>query len=199
MIALPPIEDAIACLRADGVVLLPTDTIYGLAAAPESPKAIEKIYALKSRPRALNLPIMVASVAQLADFDIDVNDRVQKLIASPYVPGAVSLVVGFNRPPKQFWLVGRDEVAIRIPKHDWLLALLAAYGPLLVTSANASGKSSTPDNVAAILAELDGRPDLVVDGGTIRNTSSTIVNCRFDPPVIEREGAVTAEEIFDIF
>jgi len=72
--------------------------------------------------------------------------------------------------------------------------VLRRTGPLLVTSANAHS-ADTPDNIRDILAQLDGAPDLVVDGGTLRTTASTLVNCRIDPPVIERLGVVPESEV----
>ena len=88
----------------------------------------------------------------------------------------------------------RDEAAVRIPNDNRLLAVLRKTGPLLVTSANAHS-AETPDNVQDILAQLDGAPDLWIDGGLLRTTASTLVNCRVDPPVIERLGIVAESEV----
>ena len=96
------------------------------------------------------------------------------------------------------WLEGRDEVAIRIPDDERLLAVLRATGPLLVTSANASGQPITPPLVVDILPQLQGQPDLVVDGGSIKTIPSTLVNCRKDPPQIEREGVIATSEIMAV-
>ena len=91
-------------------------------------------------------------------------------------------------------LEGREEVAIRIPNDERLLAVLRATGPLLVTSANASGQD-TPKNVGEILEQLNGQPDLAIDGGEIKTIPSTIVNCRLNPPKVEREGVIPTAEI----
>ena len=98
--------------------------------------------------------------------------------------------------PVPAWLAGRDEVAIRIPDDARLLQVLERAGPLLVTSANAHG-AGTPDRLDQILAQLDGAPDLAVDGGTLRTVPSTLVNCRREPPVIEREGSIPAARVME--
>ena len=95
------------------------------------------------------------------------------------------------------WLEGRDEIAVRIPDDERLLAILRATGPLLVTSANAHG-SGTPETLAGALSQLDGAPDLAIDGGLLQVVPSTLVNCRREPPVVEREGAIPAREIEEI-
>jgi L-threonylcarbamoyladenylate synthase len=176
------------------VVLLPTDTVYGLAVSPNFDKSIDRLFALKRRPRNVNLPIMVASDAELEPLGFDVTAPARRLLRSPLIPGSLTLAMGFRSDYRPAWLAGRDEAAVRIPNDERLLSVLRATGPLLVTSANAHS-SETPDNVADILAQLDGAPDLSVDGGTLHTTASTLVNCRVDPPVIERVGVVPESEV----
>jgi L-threonylcarbamoyladenylate synthase len=186
----------VRCLKAGGVVVLPTDTVYGIAVDPNFPDAVDRLYALKQRPRRMNLPIMVASADDLEPLGLHVNEPARRLLASPLVPGGLTMAMGFAgqfRPP---WLEGREEVAVRIPDDARLLAVLAAAGPLLVTSANAHG-AGTPLTLAEALAQLDGAPDLAVDGGALKDVPSTLVNCRLDPPVVEREGAIAASQVLE--
>jgi L-threonylcarbamoyladenylate synthase len=110
------------------------------------------------------------------------------------VPGPLTLAVGVSAPDLAPWLRGRDEFAVRIPDDERLLAILRTTGPLLVTSANlhaAGVRESVPD----ILPTLVSEPDLVIDDGNRDTVSSTLVNCRRLPAVIERVGAVPEEEI----
>lgn len=186
--------EAIASLKEGGVVLLPTDTVYGLAVHPDFPEAVDRLYAMKDRPRNMNLPIMVADVADMEALGVAINAPTHRLLNSDYVPGALTIAIGFVDAPKVAWLEGRDEVAIRIPDDEHLLAILRATGPLLVTSANASGHD-TPTEVAAILEQLHVAPDVAIDGGTIPTIPSTLVNCRVNPPVIEREGVIPATDL----
>lgn len=183
------INKIIDCLNNEGVLLVPTDTVYGLAIKPGSELAIDKLYQLKSRPKSVNLPIMVHSINDIEDLGVEITEAAKKLLNSDLIPGALTLAVGFKDVPKKDWLKGRVEVAIRIPDDQNLLSILEKTGPLLVTSANKHG-NKTPNNVGAILNDLDGKPDYVIDDGIRNETPSTLVNCRVNPAVIEREGAI---------
>ena len=188
------INEIVECLGNGGVVLIPTDTVYGLAVSPEFDESIDRLFALKRRPRNVNLPIMVASDAELEALGFEVSESARRLLRSPLIPGSLTLALGFSSDYRPAWLAGRDEAAVRIPNDERLLSVLRKTGPLLVTSANAHS-AETPDNVADILAQLDGAPDLSIDGGTLRTTASTLVNCRIDPPAIERIGVVPEAEV----
>jgi L-threonylcarbamoyladenylate synthase len=189
-------NETVRTLREGGVVLIATDTVYGLAALPTNEQAVDKIYALKSRPRNMFLPIMVADMQDLEALGLDINTYVRKLCASDLVPGAVTFVLGFkDGAVKPHWLAGRDEIAVRIPDNALLLSVLKASGPLLVTSANRHGQPVTQACVKDILDELEGSPDLVIEDGLGKEVPSTIINCRFDPPVIERNGIIPVDII----
>lgn len=188
------VAEIVACLENGGVVLLPTDTVYGLAVSPKFDKSIDRLFALKRRPRNVNLPIMVASDAELEPLGFEIGESARRLLRSPLIPGSLTLALGFHSDYRPEWLAGRDEAAIRIPNDERLLAVLRDAGPLLVTSANAHS-ADTPDNVNDILAQLDGAPDLSIDDGLLRTTASTLVNCRVDPPKIERLGVVPESEV----
>jgi L-threonylcarbamoyladenylate synthase len=188
------IDDIVKCLMSGGVVLLPTDTVYGLAVSPNFDKSIDRLFALKRRPRNVNLPIMVASDDELEPLGFQISESARRLLRSPLIPGSLTLALGFRSDYRPPWLAGRDEAAIRIPNDERLLAVLRQTGPLLVTSANAHS-ADTPDNVDDILAQLDGAPDLSIDGGKLKTTASTLVNCRVDPPRIERLGVIPEAEV----
>lgn len=181
-------------LTRGGVAVLPTDTVYGLAASPAHDAAIDRVFALKKRPRTRNLPVMTADAAQIASLGAIITPSAEKLLASRHVPGALTIAFGLDSARAPAWLAGREEVAVRIPDHALMRAVLALSGPLLVTSANAHGLA-TPESLADVLAQLDGAADVVVDGGVLSNTPSTLVNCRADPPVIERIGAIPEDVI----
>ncbi len=191
------VERARLALAGGGVVLLPTDTVYGLAVRPDRDDAAERLFAIKQRPRSRNLPVMVASGGALGALGVRVTGKAMRLIASDLVPGALTIAMGFGEAGPVRWLEGRREVAIRIPAEPFMLELLARSGPLAVTSANLHGRP-TPGTVTEILDELILEPALAVDGGRRDAVPSTLVNCAVDPPVVEREGVVprsTVEEI----
>jgi L-threonylcarbamoyladenylate synthase len=196
--ALPPagpetVRRVQRCLLAGGVVLLPTDTVYGLAVHPTREDAKEKLFVMKRRPGNRNLPIMVSSVDQLPALGVEITEPARRLMAE-FFPGPLSVALGLRPGAAPPWLAGRVEVAVRIPADDDLLAILAATGPLLVTSANLHARS-TPESVESVLADLDGEPDLIVDGGPRRTVPSTLVNCNLPTPVVERPGAVATADI----
>jgi L-threonylcarbamoyladenylate synthase len=188
------VSEIVECLGNGGVVLLPTDTVYGLAVSPNFDKSIDRLFALKRRPRNVSLPIMVSSDEELEPLGFEISESARRLLRSPLIPGSLTLALGFRSEFRPAWLEGRDEAAVRIPNDERLLAVLREAGPLLVTSANAHS-AGTPDNVAEILEQLDGAPDLYIDRGILKTTASTLVNCRVDPPVIERLGVVPESEV----
>jgi L-threonylcarbamoyladenylate synthase len=179
------------------VVLLPTDTVYGLAVSPNFEAAIDRLYALKNRPRQRNLPIMVASIAALEQMGVEMSESAGKLLRSHFVPGALTLAMGFKEKPLLPWLEGREEVAIRIPNDPELLAILEKTGPLLVTSANAHGMP-TPEKLEDAIAQLHGKPDQAIGGGLLKSVPSTLINCRVNPPVVERVGIIPAEALLKV-
>src|SRR3569832_579135 len=187
-------DSIVECLGKGGVVLLPTDTVYGLAVSPKFDESITRLFALKRRPRNVNLPMMVASDAEREPRGFEVSDSARRLLRSPLIPGSLTLAMGFSSDNRPVWLAGREEAAVRIPNDERLRSVLRETGPLLVTSANAHS-AETPDNVSDILAQLDGAPDLSIDGGTLRTTASTLENCRVHPPRIERIGVVPESEV----
>lgn len=189
------VDKIVESIEKGGVALLPTDTLYGLAASPKYTEAVNKIYDLKHRPKNNFLPIMVANITDLEKLGLDLNSNAQKLINSDLIPGALSLILGFKNEKRPVWLTGRNEIAIRIPNDEELLQVLQKTGALLVTSANKHGNPNTQSSVKEILNELDGKPDIVIDKGIKNEIASTIINCRLNPPIIERQGFIKKGEI----
>jgi L-threonylcarbamoyladenylate synthase len=187
---------AVHALRRGGVVLLPTDTVYGLAVVPGNPDAMNRVYALKGRPEDKNLPVIVSGEDQVTALGVDWTASAAAL-AARWWPGALTLALGFCDAPRPGWLAGRDEVAVRCPDATFLLEVASVCGPLLVTSANAHG-APTPASAADAAADLDGRVDLVVDGGELHGAPSTLVNVRRTPPVVERVGRIAMPEIAEV-
>ena len=185
---------AAQCLLAGGVVLLPTDTVYGLAVYPGHDESVTRLFAIKGRPRSVNLPVMLTSGDQVPALGGVVTPAADKLLRSKYVPGPLTVAVGTAPGRLVPWLRGRAEFAVRIPDDERLLAIIERTGPLLVTSANLHAQA-VRESVREILPTLAIAPDLVIDDGIRDTVPSTLVNCRLDPPVVERVGAVPREEI----
>jgi L-threonylcarbamoyladenylate synthase len=172
-----------------GVAVVPTDTVYGLAARPADAGAVQSVYRMKGRPEGMPLPVLAASLAQVRALGVVFTPGAEAL-ARRWWPGPLTLAFGFaahlDRPA---WLDGRGEVAVRIPDHDFLRALLEQTGALLVTSANPHG-APTPRTAHDVVACLGSMVNLVVDGGELHDIPSTLVNVNGAEGSVEREGAI---------
>jgi L-threonylcarbamoyladenylate synthase len=185
---------AVASLRAGELVVLPTDTVYGLAALPDDIEAVHKVFQVKDRPLHLNLPVLAASLDQVHQLGVAFSHAATTL-ASRWWPGPLTMAFGFSGPvDRPRWLAERDEVAVRIPDHPFLQALLERTGVLLVTSANLHG-SATPPSADEAAGSLARHVSLIIDGGTLVTTPSTLVNVRALQPVVEREGTISRAAI----
>jgi L-threonylcarbamoyladenylate synthase len=180
------IAAAAAAIRAGATAVIPTDTVYGLAATPASAGAI---FGIKNRPRAKALPVLAAGAGALAGI-AELDDVAQGLAAKAW-PGPLTIVV--RRAAAFTADLGGDEetVAVRVPAHEVALELLRATGPLAVTSANVSGEPpATTCEAACALA-----PGAVcLDGGTCDGEPSTVVTLVGEPAVL-REGALPADDV----
>jgi len=107
------VNEIVECLRNGGVVLLPTDTVYGLAVSPNFDESIDRLFALKRRPRNVNLPIMVSSDDELEPLGFQISESARRLLRSPLIPGSLTLALGFSSDYRPAWLEGRDEAAVR--------------------------------------------------------------------------------------
>jgi L-threonylcarbamoyladenylate synthase len=183
-----------ARLSAGGLVVVPTDTVYGLASIPTLDDAVQSIYRAKGRPEHLHLPVLAASVAQVRQLGVAMSDA-SSALAERWWPGPLTMVFGFvPHAVRPTWLDGRDEVAVRIPQHAFLLALMRVTGVLLVTSANRHG-APTPAGAGEVAAVFGSEVSLVVDGGLLNSVPSTLVNVRDGHATVEREGALSVSAI----
>lgn len=165
-------EAAQEVLAAGGLVVIPTDTVYGLAAHLFSPASTARIFELKGRPTSRPLAVLVADLAQacaLAIFD----DEARKLAEEGW-PGPLTIVLNSAKHLGQLGGDG-ETVGIRVPRHPFCLSLLRLTGPLAVTSANPSG-GTTPAGVGEITELFGDGIDLYVDGGEISTAASRVVS-----------------------
>ena len=172
------IADAAACLRAGGLVAMPTETVYGLAADATSDAAVAAIYAAKERPAINPLISHVLDIEAAREHAIFGPEA--ETLARAFWPGPLTLVLPVASTCRISLLAraGLDTVAVRSPSHETARALIEAAGvPLAAPSANRSGAVS-PTTAAHVVADLDGRVDWILDGGPCRHgLESTIVAC----------------------
>ncbi len=170
-------------VAAGGVVLVPTETFYGLAADPFSATGVARVYALKGRPRVLALPVLCADWRQVEEL-VEVAPHNREVLERVW-PGPLTVVL---RSRARAACAPGGTLAVRIPGLELLRDLLALTGPLTGTSANRHGLAPAR-RPAAALAALDGRPDLVLDGGaTPGGSASTVVDLTVEPARVLRGG-----------
>jgi L-threonylcarbamoyladenylate synthase len=190
------IAAAAACLRGGGLVAMPTETVYGLAADATSDAAVAAIYAAKERPTINPLIAHVLNVKAAQEHAVFSAEA--ETLANAFWPGPLTLVlpVALNCRISLLARAGLDTVAVRSPSHETARALIEAAGvPLAAPSANRSGAVS-PTTAAHVVADLDGRVDWILDGGPCRyGLESTIVACLSSRPQLLRPGAITQEDI----
>ncbi len=192
----PESQEAASRLLANGgLVVIPTETVYGLGANALDSRAVLSIFAAKGRPADNPLIVHLASVDQLATVTSRIPDAAKTLF-SLFAPGPLTLVLPRTRCLPDEVTAGLDSVGIRIPSHPVARLLLSKCGlPIAAPSANRSGRVS-PTNFAMACEEMDGRVDAIIDGGQCEvGLESTVAQVTDSGVVILRPGAVTLEMI----
>jgi L-threonylcarbamoyladenylate synthase len=189
------IAEAAAVIRSGGTVAFPTETVYGLGANGLDPAAVERIFIAKGRPRRNPLILHVASTEQARRLVTDwpvVADN----LAARFWPGPLTLILPRAAMIPDLVTAGLPSVALRMPSHSVALALIRKSGvPIAAPSANLSG-SPSPTLATHVLADLDGKIDIVLDGGPADiGVESTILALIGEQPVLLRPGGVTREDL----
>ena len=188
---------ATAAVLRGGLVVLPTDTVYGIGADAFRPAAVSSLLAAKGRGRQMPPPVLVGSVRAASALVEDLGPFGQQLI-DEFWPGGLTLVCRAGRSLK--WDLGdtKGTVALRMPKHPVALALLAETGPMAVSSANLTG-SPAAITAAQAREQLGDTVDVYLDGGPCEtDTPSTIVDLTDDMPRLLRTGVVSIGRLREI-
>lgn len=188
-------DAAARCLEGGGLVAFPTETVYGLGADATNARAVARLYEAKGRP-AFNPLIAHVRDLEAAQRIARFDDRSLRL-AEAFWPGPLTLVLSKANgcPVSDLATAGLETIAVRVPAHPVAQEILRAFGkPVVAPSANISGHVS-PTIAAHVLGDLDGRIDLIVDGGPVSvGVESTIVGC-FETPMLLRPGGLPREDI----
>ena len=181
---------ALRHLKQGGVVALPTDTLYGLAADVFNAAALRRVFDIKGRPAELALPVLVSDVEQAERVARDFPPAARRL-AQAFWPGSLTLVLPKTPDLSPLITGGRDTVAVRMPQHWAPLALAAGLGrPITGTSANRSGAPDLP-TLAALQATLGDAVDYIIaQGPPPQGAPSTIIDLTGDRPTLIREGVL---------
>jgi L-threonylcarbamoyladenylate synthase len=186
---------AITAIRAGEVVVLPTDTVYGLAVDGLRPEPVERLYRLKGRADTQPTALVVASVERLLDYLPELSGK-SLAVVQTLLPGPYTLVL--PNPGGAFrWLSGTrpEALGIRVPSLEVAAgAVLEATGALAMTSANHPG-GRDPRSLSEVPRDLVEGAAAVVDGGRLPGIASTVIDLTGDDPVILRDGAVASTEV----
>jgi L-threonylcarbamoyladenylate synthase len=185
---------AIEILSSGGVIAMPTDTVYCLAASLKYPEAIGRIFDIKGRATTKALPVLVADAIQMRQ--VAVMDPLAEILTRRFMPGGLTLILRRKSIVPDVVTGGKTSVAVRIPGHTLALYMIKAVGtPLTGTSANLSGLGS-PCGASEVRAQLGDRVDMILDGGQCPGgIESTIVDLTTPRPTIVREGAISRVEL----
>ncbi len=180
-------------LMNDGVIAVPTDTVYGLCVRMNSEKARERLMQIKNRPSSKSLPVMCSDINQIRKIAI-VEEREEKIIQA-FMPGPITLILLKEKNLPKYINEDSIEIGVRMATSKALEELIKKIGsPICVSSANKSGEPTctTIDEISKIFPDLDG----ILEGEVIYGKSSTIVNCTSkDNLIIQRKGPISLEQI----
>lgn len=186
------IDELADILKNDGVISVPTDTVYGVCARINSVKAHDRLMAAKKRPITKSFPIMCADEEQIRSIAI-VDEKVEKLIRA-FMPGPITLVMKKNNKVPEYVSNGKETIAVRMATSKALENLIRKTGsPIFMTSANQSGKPTCTnlDEIEKECPILDG----IMEGTVVFDKGSTIVDCTLEEIQILRLGPISMEQI----
>lgn len=188
------LEKAAEILKNGGVVVFPTETVYGIGALYNDEKAIKRIYEIKGRDFSKPLLIHMSrseDVTLMADGVPEVFFR----LTEKYWPGPLSIILNASASVPKAAISGGTTVGFRMPSDEFFIKLSDIVGPIAATSANVSG-GENPLSVGDAYSQLGDLPDLYVDGGTVgKGLPSTIIDLTANPPKFLRIGAIPEEEV----
>jgi tRNA threonylcarbamoyl adenosine modification protein (Sua5/YciO/YrdC/YwlC family) len=184
-------------IKTGGLVAVPTETVYGLAADGLNAGAVEKIYDVKNRPETKPISLLVSGMSDVETFCRDIPKEAYTL-AERFWPGPLTMVLLKSDAVPDIVTAGGGTVGVRCPDHPKTLELIRLAGvPLAAPSANMSGEPS-PKNVGDVLKVFDGKIDAAIDGGQCAvGIESTIVDMTVNPPRILRQGGLPREAVED--
>jgi len=184
---------AVDVLKNGGLVVFPTDTVYGLAAWPYQVEFVERLYVVKGRNSTRAIAVLIPGSEVLDRVAISPSESAMRL-AKHFWPGPLTIIMNKHTSLPDT-LSPQGTLGIRVPDHSVALAILHMIGPLAVTSANLSGRDNTT-TAQEVLAQLGGRVHLIIDGGkSPGGLPSTVVDCTTAEPQILRSGPISEADI----
>lgn len=191
------IDEGARILKDGGLVVFPTETVYGLGANAYNENAVANIFKAKGRPQDNPLIVHISSLDQVNDIAVDVPDEFYKL-AERFMPGPLTVILKKSDKIPYVVTAGGDTVGVRMPDNAYTRQLIAKSFPLAAPSANRS-KHISPTTAQHVYEDLNGEVDLILDDGACQvGIESTVLDLTVDVPTILRPGAVTADMLLDV-
>lgn len=192
------IKEASEIINKGGVVVFPTETVYGIGADALNDEAVDKIFKAKGRPQDNPLIVHIADYNELYNLISDIPENA-KLLADKFWPGPLTMILNKKDVLSDKITAGLKTAAVRLPVNKIALALIReSKKPIAAPSANISGKPS-PTEVGHVIEDLMGKVDMIIDGGsTDIGLESTVVDMTSEVPMILRPGKVTKEDIINV-
>jgi len=188
------VEEAARTVRSGGLIIYPTDTVYGLGCDPFNVRAVRRVFEVKGREARRPLPVLASSLEEV--LRIAVLDEEALRLARSFWPGPLTLVVPRKPVLPDVVACGLPSVGVRVPGHEFALKVIRACGGLLVgTSANRSGRPA-PRTAQEAISELGDRVDLVIDAGPAPlGIPSTVLDLTGPEPKVIRVGGLPLEQL----
>ncbi len=185
--------EASSVVRNGGVLIYPTDTIYGIGGDATNAAVVEKIYSIKERERGKPLLVLMNSLQMVERFVDEISPAARELVKK-YWPGAVTFVFIANEKLPRELTAGRGTIGIRVPQHKFCVDLITAAGvPIISTSANFSGTAGG-EKIKNVIEEFNGKVELIVDDGDAPSqVPSTVVDITGRKPRVVRAGATKVD------
>ncbi len=187
-------KKASAVLKAGGVIVYPTETLYGIGAIASNSGAVDRIFEIKGRPHGKPIPLLVKDIRMAAK--IAKIPSIASVLSDQYWPGRLTMILEQKTDLPELITCGSGKIALRISSHPFLKSLFELISePLTSTSANISGGPNISDP-EELFETFGGKVDLIVDSGKIpASKGSTIVDLTLDPPQILREGDISSKTL----
>ncbi len=191
--SLREISTIVETLKRGKVIIYPTDTVYGLGVNALDSEAVYKIFRIKKRPLNQALPIAVSGIKMVQRL-VNITEKAKRLM-KVFWPGALTIILEKTSIIPEIVTGGKIGVGVRAPDHPIPLTIVKMLNvPIIATSANIHGEIN-PINADEVSNQLGKNVDLIIDGGTVSGTPSTIINMLKEPPIIIRKGLITGEMI----
>lgn len=181
------LKEIVNVLDNDGLIIFPTDTVYGIACNAFSDKALHNLYKAKNRSYDKPINVLVDSISKI-DLVVDNINALEKELINKYFPGNLTIIFNKKDNVSDILTANKKTVGVRIPDNEIALKILSSYPyPLAVTSANISG-SITGTEIKDIIDDFKDKVDIYIDGGKLKDIPSTIVRVEDNKIKVLREG-----------